>query len=137
MERMKTKVAKTVDEYLSRLPRGQEDALEKLRKVIKEAAPKAEERISYQMPAYKYHGYIVFFAAFKSHCSLFVASRSLLSDFAEELEGYETSGGTIHFTPEEPLPKTLVKRIVKARVAENESRWKLKMAGKAKSIRRR
>jgi uncharacterized protein YdhG (YjbR/CyaY superfamily) len=64
----------------------------------------------------------VFFAAFKNHCSFFVASTSLMKQLGKELSPYETSGGTIHFTPEKLLPATLVKKIVKARIKENELR---------------
>ena len=74
------------------------------------------------MPAYKYLGFLVFFAAFKNHCSFFVASPSLTKKLGDELSPYETSGGTIHFTPEKPLPAALVKKIVMARIKENELR---------------
>jgi uncharacterized protein YdhG (YjbR/CyaY superfamily) len=112
--------AKNIDGYLAALPDEVRFALEKLRKTIKAAAPKAEEVISYQMPAFKYHGPLVFFAAFKSHCSLFVASKTILKTFATELKPFHTAGTTIHFSPENPLPATLVKKIVKARIKENE-----------------
>jgi uncharacterized protein YdhG (YjbR/CyaY superfamily) len=111
-----------VDGYLAGLPIAQRRALAKLRKVIKAAAPKAQECISWRMPAYKYLGFLVFFAAFKNHCSFFVASTSLMKQLGKELSPYETSKGTIRFTPEKPLPATLVKKIVKARIKENELR---------------
>lgn len=111
-----------VDGYLAGLPVAQRRALQKLRKVIRSAAPTAEEYISYRMPAYKYLGFLVFFAAFKNHCSFFVVSTALMKKLGKELSAYETSGGTIHFTPEKPLPATLVKKIVKARIKENELR---------------
>jgi uncharacterized protein YdhG (YjbR/CyaY superfamily) len=111
-----------VDGYLAGLPIAQRRALTKLRKTIKAAAPKAQECISWRMPAYKYLGFLVFFAAFKNHCSFFVASTALMKKLGKELSPYETSGGTIHFTPEKPLPATLVKKIVKARIKENEMR---------------
>ena len=117
-------MAKDVDSYLTSLPREQRIALERLRKIIKAAAPKALEVISYRMPAYKYNGMLVFFAAFKNHCSFFAASKSLMKKFNRELEAFDTSGTTIHFQPESPLPATLIKKIVKAKIEENESRLK-------------
>ncbi len=115
-----------VDGYLAALPIAQRRALEKLRKTIKAAAPKAQECISWRMPAYKYLGFLVFFAAFKNHCSFFVASTALMKKLGKELSPYETSAGTIHFTPEKPLPATLVKKIVKARIKENQLRKQIK-----------
>jgi uncharacterized protein YdhG (YjbR/CyaY superfamily) len=116
--------ARDVDAYLALLPREVRATLERLRKTIQAAAPKAEESISYRIPTFKYHGPLVFFAAFKGHCSLFVASKSILKAFRSELEPYQTSGTTIHFTADHPLPATLVKRIVKTRIRENEARVK-------------
>jgi uncharacterized protein YdhG (YjbR/CyaY superfamily) len=122
----RSRVAKDVDSYLARLPTRVRAALEKLRKTIKSAAPKAEERISYQIPAYKYHGPLVFFAAFKNHCSLFVASKTVLKAFGKGLAPFDVSGTTIHFSADRPLPATLVTKIVKARIQENEARAKAK-----------
>lgn len=121
----KTTPAKTVDEYLAALPEDARATLEKLRKTIKAAAPKATEVISYQMPGYKYHGMLVFFAAFKDHCSLFPGS-SVISTYKDDLKSYETSKGTIRFPIDKPLPATLVRKLVKARIAENEARAKAK-----------
>jgi uncharacterized protein YdhG (YjbR/CyaY superfamily) len=118
----KSALSGDVDGYLAGLPIAQRRVLTKLRKTIKAAAPKAQECISWRMPAYKYLGFLVFFAAFKNHCSFFVASTALMKKLDKELVPYETSGGTIHFTPEKPLPATLVKKIVKARIKENEMR---------------
>jgi len=120
---------KTVEDYLAAVPKEARAALGKLRKTIKAAAPKAEEVISYRMPAFKYHGPLVYFAAFKNHCSLFPASKSILKSFKSELEPYVTTGATIHFTAENPLPAALVKIIVKARIKENELRAKNKQKG--------
>jgi uncharacterized protein YdhG (YjbR/CyaY superfamily) len=86
----------------------------------------AEEKVSWQMPAYSYHGPLVFFAAFKNHLSLFPASHSIPKLFARELKRFEVSGTTIHFTPEHPLPASLVRGIVKARIEENGTRAKSK-----------
>lgn len=111
-------VPKTVDEYLELQEPEIRSALEKLRKTIRSAAPQAEEIISYQIPSYKYNGALVHFAAFKDHCSFFVVNKQLLKDFEKELQPYKTSGTTIHFTPENPLPAAVVKEIVKKRVSQ-------------------
>lgn len=118
--------ARDVDAYLAALPEAQRTALEKLRAAIKAAAPKAEETISYQIPVYKQNGPLVFFAAFKNHCSLFAVSKSIIETFSSELASFRTSSTTLHFTPEHPLPAALVRKIVKARIAQNEARAKNK-----------
>jgi uncharacterized protein YdhG (YjbR/CyaY superfamily) len=118
----RTVPAANVDEYLRALPEKVCATLEKLRKTIKAAAPKAEELISYQVPTFKYHGFLVCFAAFKNHCSLYTTSHSVMKVFRDELKSYDTSGVTIHFTAEKPLPASLVKKLVKARIRENEER---------------
>ena len=115
------KIAKDVDEYLAAIPPDQRAALERLRKMIRAAAPKATEGISYGMPGYKYLGALVYFAAFKDHCSFFPASGKLIRAHQRELAPYETS---------KPLPATLVKKLVKARVAENEARAKKRLLKK-------
>lgn len=119
----KSAPAKDVDEYLAAIPEKERIALEDLRK---DAAPMAKERISYRIPTYKYHGPLVHFAAFKNHSSLIVVDKSLLETFKDELEDYKTSGATIRFSAEKPLPAVLVKKIVKARIEENELRAKHK-----------
>ena len=113
--------ATTVDGYLAALPKEARVTLEKIRKAIKAAAPKATEVISYQMPMYKYHGMLVGFAAFKDHCSFFPGAKPVAT-FKDELKAYKTSKGTIRFPIGKPLPAGLVKRLVKARIAENEER---------------
>lgn len=113
--------ATTVDAYLAALPKEARATLEKIRKAIKAAAPKATEVISYQMPMYKYHGMLVGFAAFKDHCSFFPGAKPVAT-FKDELKAYKTSKGTIRFPIGKPLPAALVKRLVKARIAENEER---------------
>ncbi|MCW3119372.1 MAG: hypothetical protein JWM28_3454 [Chitinophagaceae bacterium] len=114
--------AKTVDEYLQALPDDMRTMLEKLRLTIQSAAPKAEELISYQIPTYKYRGALVHFAAFKNHCSFIAASKNVIKIFSKELQDFKTSGTTIRFTPDQPLPAALVKKIVKTRIKENEER---------------
>ncbi|HZP00981.1 MAG TPA: DUF1801 domain-containing protein [Terriglobia bacterium] len=120
---MKGTPAKDVDAYLAALPAKVRATLEKLRKTIRAAAPKAEETISYQIPCFNYFGPLVYFAAFKDHCSFFPGSKAILKTFKDELKPYRTSAGTIQFSVEKPLPATLVRRIVKARRAENETRF--------------
>jgi len=120
--------AESVEDYLAALPAKQRRALESLRRAIKSAAPKATEGISYQIPTYKHQGLLVCFAAFENHLSFFGANSDVRRQFVKELEDFEQATGTIHFTPEKPLPAALVKRIVKARVAENEARAKSKKA---------
>ncbi len=112
--------AKDVDAYLAAVPADKRAALEKLRQAIRSAAPKAEESISYQIPTYKHHGPLVHFVGRKNYCSFIVTSKTLLEIFKNELKSYEISGTTIHFTAENPLPAALVKKIVKARIVENE-----------------
>jgi uncharacterized protein YdhG (YjbR/CyaY superfamily) len=123
---MKSKEVKNIDEYLSDLPDKVRETLERLRHAIKKAAPKAEERISYKMPAFFYEGPLVYFAAFKNHCSLFPGNSRLVDELKEELKSFETSKGTIQFTIEKPLPAKLVTKIVKARVKQNETKALLK-----------
>jgi uncharacterized protein YdhG (YjbR/CyaY superfamily) len=113
--------AKTVDEYLANTPEPAQSALKHIRAVIKSVVPKeTTEVISYGMPMFKFNGMLVGYAAFKKHCSLFPTGSGVLDRFEKELKGYWTSKGTIQFTPEKPLPDALVKKIVKARVAENK-----------------
>lgn len=119
-------VPKSVDEYLAAVPADMRAALQDLRRIIRAAAPKAEEVISYRMPAFRYHGMLVYYAAFQDHCSFFVGSPSVRRKFAAELKSFVAGKGTVHFTPQRPLPAALVTRIVKARVTENESRARAK-----------
>lgn len=127
----KSNIAPNVDAYLDALPQRQKSALTHLRQIIKETAPTAEEMISYGMPAYKYHGMLVYFAAFKKHCSFFSVNNDA---FVGELQDYKTSKGTIQFSPEKPLPDDLVKRIVLFRMKANEEnsavKQMMKNAGK-------
>jgi uncharacterized protein YdhG (YjbR/CyaY superfamily) len=118
------KPAKNVDEYLTAVPEEVRGVLEKLRRTIRAAAPKAEEVISYQIPTFKYHGPLVFFAAFRNHCSFYVVSKPIMEMFSSELKPYDTSGTTIHFSAKNPLPASLIKKIIKTRIEENEARAK-------------
>ena len=112
------KKAYSVAAYLRAVPPAPRAALQRLRETIKAAAPDATEVISYGIPSFKHHGYLVGFAAFKHHCSFFPGTA--LNAFKKELASYETSKGTIRFTADKPLPAALVRKLVKARVAQNE-----------------
>jgi uncharacterized protein YdhG (YjbR/CyaY superfamily) len=113
---------KNVDEYLAGVPEPARSTLNKLRAAIRSAAPPAAtETISYGMPAFRYKGVLVWFAAFSNHCSLFPTA-SVVEAFKDELEGFSTSKGTIQFPTDKPLPSALVRKLVKARVAQIESK---------------
>jgi uncharacterized protein YdhG (YjbR/CyaY superfamily) len=112
--------AKTIDEYLAALSDDKRAALGKLRKAVKAAAPKAEECISYQLPAFRLDGkLLVAFGAAAKHCAFYLMSSSTAAAHQDDLKGYDTSKGTIRFQPNHPLPAALVRRLVKARIAEN------------------
>ncbi len=119
--------AKDVDRYLANIPEPARSTLETLRQTIRDIVPEAEELISYQMPAFKYHGMLVGLAAFKAHCSFFTMNSTLVETMKEELKSYKTSAGTIQFPMDKPLPSSLVKKIVKARMKENETIAKNKL----------
>ena len=123
MAKMKTYA--TVDEYIGLAEPKAKKALRDIRKTIKSAAPKAEEVISYQIPGYKYHGMLVFFAAWKNHISLYPAPWRAES-LKKEMSAYEGSKGTIKFPIDEPMPLALIKKMVKYRVKENEERAAVK-----------
>ena len=113
---------KDVDEYLASVPESARSTLIKIRAAIRSAVPReATETISYRIPAFEYKGMLVWFAAFSKHCSLFPGS-SVIEAFQNELKGFSTSKGTIHFPMDKPLPTALIKKLVKARVAQNESK---------------
>jgi uncharacterized protein YdhG (YjbR/CyaY superfamily) len=115
-----------IDEYLACQPERERELLENLRQIIRDTAPEAEEVICYGIPAFKYHGMLVFFAAYKKHCSLFAGNGALTEQMNEALKTYKTSKGTIQFTLEKPLTDDLVKQIVITRMKENVE----KMSGK-------
>ncbi len=110
--------AKTIDEYLAALTEDKRAALEKLRKIIKAAAPKAEECISYQLPAFRLNGrMLVWFGATAKHCAFYPGA--VVEAHKDDLKDYDISKGTIRFQPDHPLPAALVRKLVKARIAEN------------------
>src|SRR5712691_2153741 len=115
-------IPKNIDEYLAAVPEPARSTLNKIRAAIRSAAPpEATETISYGMPAFKYKGVLVWFAAFSNHCSLFPTA-SVVEAFKNELKGFTTSKGTIQFPTDKPLPTALVKKLVKARVAQIEGK---------------
>ena len=111
-------VAKSVVEWLARLAPKQRSALEKLRAHIHAAAPGAEETISYGMPTFVLHGHLVAFGAFKKHLSFFPMSSTLIAQLPEAAP-FATSTGTMQFQPDKPIPAALIRKIVKARIAQN------------------
>ena len=112
-----------VDAYLARVPEPARTTLEKMRAMVRAAAPKdATEAISYGIPSFQYKGGVVWYAAFKKHCSFFPMDHSLEEEFEEELKKDRTSKGTIQFPVDKPLSKALVTRIVKSRVALNKAK---------------
>ena len=108
----------SVDEYLAKMPAATRTKLESLRETIRDAAPEATEKIGYGIPTYVFHGNLVHFAGYEHHIGFYPGS-SPVRHFADELDHYETSKGTIRFPVDEPLPLDLVRRIVEFRVAEN------------------
>src|SRR5205809_3705485 len=122
MHSTKTK-PKTMDEYLAALSDDKRAALEKLRKTIRAAAPKAEECISYGLAAFRLNGKpLVAFGATANHCAFYPMSAATVAAHQEELAAYDTSKGTIRFPADRPLPAALVRKLVKARIVENDGR---------------
>src|SRR5216117_351977 len=118
---------KTIDEYLAALSEDKRAALEKLRKTIRAAAPKAEECISYGLAVFRLDGRpLVAFGATANHCAFYPMSSSTVEAHKDERKGYDTSKGTIRFQADKPLPVALVRKLLKARIAENAGRSKSK-----------
>ncbi len=115
---------RTIDEYIASFPEDVRKTLRELRETVQEAAPGAEERISYGIPTFALEGYVVHFAAFRKHIGFYPTSSGIRA-FRRELAGYELARGTVRFPIGRPLPLELIGRIVRFRVAEN-----LKRAGK-------
>ena len=112
-----------VEDYLAKVPEPARNTLAKVRAAIRTAVPaETTEALSYGMPAFHYKGGLVAYAAFKNHCSFFPMQASLIDIMREELKDYRTSKGALRFPLDKPLPAPLVKKMVKARVAENERR---------------
>jgi uncharacterized protein YdhG (YjbR/CyaY superfamily) len=110
---------RTIDAYLAALDDSPRAALANLRRQIKAAAPAAEECISYSMPAFRLHGRLIAgFRAASGHCAYFPMSGTVVAALERDLKGYDVSKGTIRFRPDAPLPATLVRKLVKTRIAE-------------------
>ena len=125
MKSVKAAPPKDVDEYVSAQPKDVQVILNKLRSTIKSAAPKADEVISYQMPAYKYHGMLVYFAVWPKHIG-FYPTPGGIKPFEKELSAYEMSKGTVRFPLDKAIPFSLITKIVKYRVKENEEKASVK-----------
>lgn len=116
-------IPKSVDEYLAGIPEPARSTLQRVRAAIRSAVPpETTEAIWYRIPTFKYKGPLVAFAAFSNHCSFFPMSSSLIEAFKNELKGFPTSKGTIRFPADKPLAAALVKKLVKARIAQNEQK---------------
>lgn len=122
---------KDIDSYLSFVPEKERIALEELRQQILDLVPDAEEVISYMIPTFKYKGALVGFGYYKTHLSFYFMSVGLRGHFGQDLIGYKHEGSTIHFTAEKPLPVEVIRKIVLARVMENEEKERLKRLKKA------
>jgi uncharacterized protein YdhG (YjbR/CyaY superfamily) len=117
--------AASVDEYIKAQPAHVRKVLKEIRQTIKAAAPKAEEVISYNMPAYKYNGMLVFFAAFKNHIGFYPAPRGIEA-FKKELSAYKGAKGSVQFPLDKPIPFGLISKIVKFRMKENKKKTLVK-----------
>ena len=124
---------KTVDEYLQTLPKDVQVILQTVRETIQKAVPEAEEVISYQIPAFKYHGWIFYFSAYKKHFSLSCPPPfTVFETFKEELAKYEKSKSTVQFPLDEPVPIKLIEKMSKFQAKENLAREKTKPAPRKK-----
>jgi uncharacterized protein YdhG (YjbR/CyaY superfamily) len=121
-----------VDEYIATFPKELKQLIEGMRKAIREAAPDAEETISYRMPAYRQNGILVYFAAFKNHIGFYSLPTGHQA-FKKELSVYKTGKGSVQFPLDKPLPLTLIKKIVKFRLKENIERVELKAAVRSRN----
>jgi uncharacterized protein YdhG (YjbR/CyaY superfamily) len=122
---------KCVDDYIATHPAGVQAILQRVRSTIRKAVPRAEEMISYQIPTYKLHGgYVVYFAGWRQHYSLYPATRRLVAAFKDDLAPYEVSKGTIRFRLLEPVPVRLIARIAKFLAKEAAERARAKAGPK-------
>ena len=122
----KPKIA-DVDSYLAQVHEPARTTLQKVRATIRSVVPpETTEGLSYGMPAFRYKGALVAYAAFKDHCSFFPMQASLLDEMRDELKNYRTSKGTLQFPQDKPLPATLLKKMVKLRIAENDIKSRMK-----------
>lgn len=123
--------AKAIAAYLASAPESARKMLEEIRIIVRGAVPAgAAEVFGYGMPGFEYKGRLLFYGAFKSHCGFYPGSPPMMKSLAEELKGYKTTKGAVQFPLGKPVPKALVKKIVKLRVKENEARTAGKSARK-------
>ena len=125
----------TIDEYIALQSPKMRKYLKELRSVIRKAAPGAEEAISYGMPAFKYHGPLVFFAAWDQHVGFYPGGKSVIAQYQSQLKEYQTSAGTVQLPPDKPVPAKLITSMVKYRVKQNEEKKKLKAVKSSKRSR--
>ena len=120
-------IPETIDDYMAGFPKKVRKLLQQVRKTIKQAAPEAEEKISYQIPTFALNGNLIHFAAWKNHIGLYPGAAGLVK-FKRELAGYESAKGSVQFPFDKSIPFDLITRIVKFRVAENlkKAKWKQK-----------
>ena len=128
--KMERTLPRNIDEYIAGFPRAVQGSLKRVRAALRTALPKAEEAISYRIPTYKLQGrYVIYFAGWKEHYSLYPANGRLVAAFKDELAPYEVNGkGTVRFPLSEPVPVKLIERIAKFRAKEAVTRAKAKLA---------
>lgn len=115
--------ARAIDEYLAKAPEPVRGMLEEIREIVRANVPaEATEAFGYGMPGFCYKGRLLFYGAFKSHCGFYPGSPPMIKSLAEDLKGFKTTRGAVQFPIGKPVPRALVKKIVKLRVAENEVR---------------
>jgi uncharacterized protein YdhG (YjbR/CyaY superfamily) len=122
----------TVDQYISTFPESVQAILQEIRKVMKENAPEAEELISYQIPAFKYHGMLIYYSAYQKHVSVSTAPFAVFEVFKNELSAYKRSKSTVQFPLNQPVPYKLIGEMTKFRVKENREIAEAKVAKKKK-----
>lgn len=121
---------KTIDGYIATFPEEVQVILETIRQTVQKAVPEAEETISYQMPAFKHHGTLLYFAGWKNHFAIYPAALTIIDFFKSELARYEVSKGTIKFPLDKPVPVALIRKIALFRAKENIERKKAKTSAK-------
>jgi uncharacterized protein YdhG (YjbR/CyaY superfamily) len=123
MKKAKSPTPNSIDDYLASVPEPARTTLSKIRAIIRSTVPpETTEAISYGIPTFKYKGSLFAFAAFAKHCSLFPMSAALIAKYQNDLKAFPTSKGTIRFPVDKPPSAALIKKLVKARVAQNETR---------------
>jgi uncharacterized protein YdhG (YjbR/CyaY superfamily) len=127
--------AETVDQYIAGFPKSTQVLLKQLRATIKKAAPKADEMISYMMPAYKYHGALVYFGGYEHHIGFYPGAAGV-ANFEKEIAGYKSAKGSIQFPLDQPLPLKLITKIVTFRVRENQKKAELKKVVNKKVLKK-